>query len=84
MRVTVLGHLQRGGIPIAYDRILATQFGVKAFELVHEKKFGQMVVCQRHEISSVPITEAVKGLNLVKPDNYLINAARSINICLGD
>ena len=84
MRVTVLGHLQRGGIPIAYDRILATQFGVKAFELVLEKQFGQMVAYKHHDIISVPITEAVAKLNLVKPDDYLINTARGIGICLGD
>ena len=84
MRVTVLGHLQRGGIPIAYDRILATQFGVKAFELVLEKKFGQMVAYKQHDIISVPITEAIAELNHVKPDNYLIKTARGIGICLGD
>ncbi len=84
MRVTVLGHLQRGGIPVAYDRILATQFGVKAFELVLEKKFGQMVAYKQHDIISVPITEAVAQMNYIKPDDYLINTARGIDICLGD
>lgn len=84
IRVTVLGHLQRGGIPIAYDRILATQFGVKAFEMVLEKKFGEMAVYKDHKISSVPITEAVAELNFVKKDNDLIKTARGIDICLGD
>jgi len=58
MRVTVLGHLQRGGVPIAFDRILATQFGVKAFELVLEKKFGEMVSYRHPNITSVPLKEA--------------------------
>ena len=84
MRVTVLGHLQRGGIPVAYDRILATQFGVKAFELVLEKKFGQMVAYKQHDILSVPITEAVAQMNHIKPDDYLLNTARGISICMGD
>lgn len=84
MRVTVLGHLQRGGIPTAYDRILATQFGVKAFELVLEKKFGQMVAYKQHDVISVPINEAVAEMNYVKPDNYLLKTARGIDICLGD
>ncbi len=84
MRVTVLGHLQRGGIPTAYDRILATQFGVKAFELALEKKFGQMVTYKNHDIISVPITDAIAEMNFVTPDNYLIKTARGIGICLGD
>ena len=84
MRVTILGHLQRGGIPTAYDRILATQFGVKAFELVMERRFGEMVTYKNHDITSVPITDAIAKMNLVQEDNYLVKAARGIGICLGD
>lgn len=84
MRVTVLGHLQRGGIPIAYDRILATQFGVKAFEMVLEGKFGQMAAYKGDDVISVPITEAIAKMSLVEPDNYLVKTARGIGICLGD
>ncbi|MEG2755657.1 MAG: ATP-dependent 6-phosphofructokinase, partial [Mucinivorans sp.] len=54
MRETVLGHIQRGGVPIAYDRVLATQFGVKAFELVLEEKFGHMVAYRHPDIIAVP------------------------------
>ncbi len=84
MRVTILGHLQRGGIPTAYDRILATQFGVKAFELVLEGKFGQMVTYKNHDILSVPITDAIAQMNLIKQENYLVRTARGTGICLGD
>ena len=54
IRVTVLGHLQRGGIPIAVDRLLATEFGVKAFEMVLDQEFGKMVSYQHPNIVSVP------------------------------
>ncbi len=84
MRVTILGHLQRGGIPTAYDRILATQFGVKAFEMVQEERFGEMVALKNHDITSAPITEAIAQMNLVDPKNYLQKTAREIGICLGD
>jgi 6-phosphofructokinase 1 len=83
-RVTVLGHLQRGGVPIAYDRILASQFGVKAFEMVLEKKFGQMVAYRHPEIISVPLTEAIAQYNFVSKESYLIKTARGLDIALGD
>ncbi|RLC35541.1 MAG: 6-phosphofructokinase [Candidatus Nealsonbacteria bacterium] len=58
-RVVILGHLQRGGRPTALDRIIATKFGVKAVELIHEEKFGEMVVYEKGEISSVPLEVAI-------------------------
>jgi len=58
-RVVILGHLQRGGRPTALDRIIATKFGVKAVELIHEGKFGEMVVFEKGEISSVPLEVAI-------------------------
>jgi len=84
MRETVLGHLQRGGIPTANDRILATQFGVKAFELVLEKKFGHMVSYRHPDIVSLPISEAINKYNFVKPDSYLVHTAKGIGVCFGD
>jgi len=83
-RVTVLGHLQRGGVPIAYDRVLASQFGVKAFEMVLAKEFGRMVSYRHPEITSVPFTEAIENYNYIKPDSYLINTARGLGICMGE
>jgi len=85
IRVTVLGHLQRGGIPIAYDRILATGFGIKAFELVKEKKYGNMVVYNHPEITYAPLEEVVKNLNFINPKtNSLLCAAKKIGISFGD
>ncbi|MCL2290046.1 MAG: ATP-dependent 6-phosphofructokinase [Bacteroidetes bacterium] len=85
IRVTVLGHLQRGGIPIAYDRILATAYGVKAFELVKEKKYGNMVVYNHPEITYVPLKKVVEKPNFVNPKNdSFLCAAKKIGISFGD
>jgi 6-phosphofructokinase 1 len=61
-RVVMLGHLQRGGSPTAFDRILATRFGIAAIDLVHERKFGHMVALKGNEIVSVPLKDAVGKL----------------------
>jgi phosphofructokinase-like protein len=84
IRTTVLGHLQRGGIPIAYDRVLATQFGVKAMEMVLEEKYGHMVSYRHPHITSVPLAEAIQQPNLVEFDTALMKTARGIGICFGD
>lgn len=69
-RVTVLGHIQRGGTPTAYDRVLGTRYGVKAMELVIQKKFGQMASLQGNEVVSVPLAEAVGTLKTVPQELY--------------
>jgi 6-phosphofructokinase 1 len=84
IRTTILGHLQRGGIPSAYDRVLATQFGVKAFEMILEKDYGKMVAYKHPNISSVLIKEAISEYNVVKPDDQMLKTARGIGICMGD
>jgi ATP-dependent phosphofructokinase / diphosphate-dependent phosphofructokinase len=84
IRETVLGHVQRGGSPIAFDRVLATLFGVKAFELVLEKKFGQMVALQNNDITSVTLDEATKSYNFVDKNSNLVKAARGLSISFGD
>jgi 6-phosphofructokinase 1 len=84
IRETVLGHLQRGGIPVAYDRILASQFGVKAFELVNNGKFGNMVAYRFPEIVAVSLKEAVSKMHFVEQTSNLVETARGIDICLGD
>lgn len=84
MRETVLGHLQRGGIPVAYDRILATEFGVKAFEMVLEKRYGEMVAYRHPNIVSVPLTEVITQEKLVQTDSDLVKTARGIGISFGD
>ena len=84
IRVTVLGHLQRGGIPVAFDRILATQFGVKAFEMVLAGKFGEMVSYKKAVITSVPIKESIEKYNYINLKSNLVKTARGIGLCLGD
>ncbi|MCM8780361.1 MAG: 6-phosphofructokinase [Candidatus Omnitrophica bacterium] len=71
-RVSVLGHIQRGGSPTAFDRILGTRFGVKAVELIKDKKFGRMVALSGNKIIDVPIEEATKVLKTVDMDLYEI------------
>ena len=84
IRETVLGHIQRGGVPIAYDRVLATQFGVKAFEYVLEGKFGHMVSYRHPDIIAVPFEEAVGQCNYVRADSDIVKAARGCGISFGD
>lgn len=69
-RVSVLGHIQRGGTPTAFDRLIGTQFGVKAVELVKEGKFGQMVSLQENRLKSVDIYEAVKTRKMINMELY--------------
>ena len=69
-RQTVLGHVQRGGTPTAFDRILATRFGISAIDAVHDDGFGQMVALQGGEIVRVPLSEAVGTLKTVDPALY--------------
>ena len=84
IRETVLGHTQRGGTPIAFDRILATLFGIKAGELVLHGKYGQMVASKNNDISSVPIIDAIKDYHYVDTDSFLVSAARKMGISFGD
>lgn len=84
IRTTILGHVQRGGIPIPWDRILATSMGVKAFELAKNEEYGQMVAFKNNEITSVSIEEAISQYNFVDPDHYLIRTARQMGVSFGD
>jgi 6-phosphofructokinase 1 len=70
-RVTILGHIQRGGTPNAYDRVLATRYGVAAIDLVHEGRYGEMVALQADCITSIPLADAKRlGLKTVDPQLY--------------
>ncbi len=84
IRETVLGHVQRGGTPVAFDRILASLFGVKAFELAAKKEFGKMVVFKNNTIDSVSLEEAVREYSFVKKDSYIVQAAKGLGITFGD
>ncbi|ELR71021.1 6-phosphofructokinase [Fulvivirga imtechensis AK7] len=84
IRETVLGHTQRGGTPIAFDRILATMFGVKAFELVLKGSYGTMVSYKNNKITSVSLKEATSEYNTINTSSFMVHAARSIGISFGD
>jgi 6-phosphofructokinase 1 len=83
-RVTVLGHLQRGGSPTAFDRILGTRFGVKAAELAAAGDFGKMAALKGLRVEAVTIAEAAGGLRRVEPDNEVVRAARALGTAFGD
>lgn len=83
-RCVVLGHLQRGGPPTTFDRVLATQFGAHAVRLVHHGRFGEMVCFQPPDVDSVPINEAVSQLSNVEPHGSAVQAARALGISFGD
>ena len=82
-RVVVLGHLQRGGPPTNFDRVLATQFGAHAVRLVMEGRFGEMVSYQPPTVDSVSIFDAVNQISRVSPDSSAVFAARALGVSFG-
>jgi len=84
IRVTVLGHLQRGGSPVPFDRILATRFGQHAAELAAAGSFGRMVCLRGDRIADVPLAEAVTVQKLVDPAGPLVATARALGVGFGD
>jgi len=83
-RATILGHVQRGGTPVAADRVLATVFGHKALELLLAGKFGELVVMQKGCLGSVPLESVAGRQRLVPLDDPAVTAARSVGTCFGD
>lgn len=69
-RTTILGHVQRGGVPTAFDRMLGTRLGIYSVEMVEQKKFGRMCAMQGTKIIDIPISEAIGTLKTVDPDVY--------------
>jgi 6-phosphofructokinase 1 len=84
VRVTVLGHIQRGGSPSPFDRILSTRFGVAAVDLIAKGDFGRMVCLRGGMIQSVPIADAVGVMKCVDPNGEIVRIARSIGTCFAD
>ncbi len=84
VRVTVLGHLQRGGTPLAFDRLLSLRFGVAAVDLIAKGEFGRMVCLRCDKIQTTTLAEAVGVYKTVNPDNDLLRTARSLGITFGD
>jgi 6-phosphofructokinase 1 len=83
-RVTVLGHIQRGGSPSPFDRILSTRFGVAAVDLIARGEFGKMVAVRSDRIVSVDISEAIGKMKAVDPQGELVATAKSVGIGFGD
>jgi ATP-dependent phosphofructokinase / diphosphate-dependent phosphofructokinase len=83
-RVTVLGHIQRGGMPSARDRIIASAFGVHAVDLIAESSFDRMVAWRERRVTDVPILDAIRDYQAVDPHGTLARSARGLGICLGD
>jgi ATP-dependent phosphofructokinase / diphosphate-dependent phosphofructokinase len=83
-RTVVLGHLQRGGAPTTFDRVLATQYGAHAVRLIVEQRFGEMICYNPPDMGSVPIIEAVHQLRTVDAHGPAVQAARALGISFGD
>jgi ATP-dependent phosphofructokinase / diphosphate-dependent phosphofructokinase len=83
-RVTVLGHLQRGGVPTPFDRVLATRFGTHAAELLNDGRYNCMVAMKGAEVTSVPLELVAGKVKLVPPDHPLIRSARRVGTNFGD
>ncbi|MBF2072304.1 MAG: ATP-dependent 6-phosphofructokinase [Synechococcales cyanobacterium C42_A2020_086] len=82
-RVTVLGHVQRGGIPSPLDRLTASAFGVAAVDLIAEENYDRVVTWQNRQVVSVPVADAIARYSTVDPNGTLVKTARGLGICLG-
>ena len=84
IRTTVLGHIQRGGSPSTFDRILSTRYGVAAIELIEENHFGNMVCLQNEKMTHVHLENIIGRQKLVDPQGELVKIARNVGISFGD
>jgi ATP-dependent phosphofructokinase / diphosphate-dependent phosphofructokinase len=84
VRVSVLGHLQRGGSPTAFDRLLATRVGAMAVYMIAQGKVEHMVALHHRHMATIPLSEAVSRQKRVPLDSDLVRAALGLNICLGN
>ncbi len=83
-RVTVLGHVQRGGTPVDRDRLMASVFGVHAVDLVAEGKFDRMVAWRDRDVTDIPLQDAIQGYHCVDPQGALVRTAKALGIAFGD
>ena len=84
VRVTVPGHMQRGGEPCPYDRVLSTRLGAEAAKLIQKKEYGYMVAVVNNEVVKVPLNEVAGKLKMVDPESSIIKEAKMIGISFGD
>lgn len=83
-RVTTLGHIQRGGAPTPFDRVLATRYGCRALELVMEKQFGVTVCLNGNQINHFPLDKVADNPRLVSPNSEYIKIAKAVGTCFGE
>jgi len=83
-RLTILGHLQRGGTPSAGDRVLATRLGTACAQVLNEKSYGVMVAARGRGYEPVPLSEVAGKKNLVSLDHPWVQAARHVGVSLGE
>ena len=83
-RAVIIGHLQRGGVPTPYDRILATRLGTKAVDMIEKEKYGYMVGVKGNSLTEVSLEDVAKGTRQIPVDEPLIQSARSVGTCFGD
>lgn len=83
-RTVVMGHLQRGGTPTPFDRVLATRLGTKAVDLIANGEFGYMVAVKGNALTKVPLRDVARGTRTVHANDPLIASARGVNTCFGD
>ena len=84
VRVTVPGHMQRGGEPCPYDRVLSTRLGAAAALLIKNKEYGYMVAVKNNEITKVPLADVAGKLKCVDPKSSMIREAKLVGISFGD
>lgn len=82
-RETVLGYIQRGGTPSSYDRVIATQYGHYAADLISRDMYGRLVVMNNNQISDIPLEETAGKLKLIENDNELVKMAQHLGVCFG-
>ena len=84
IRVTVPGHMQRGGEPCPYDRVLSTRLGAAAAQLIRRGEYGYMVAIKNNDIAKVPLADVAGKLKYVDPNCTMIQDAKGMGICFGD
>lgn len=83
-RVTVLGHIQRGGTPVPYDRILGSALGVHAVDVIAAGRFDRMVAWRHRDLVDVPLQQGIERYHAVDPEGPTVRTARALGICLGN
>lgn len=84
VRVTIPGHTQRGGRPVAFDRVISSRLGVAAAELIVKEDYGKMVIMKGYDVGSIPLSEVAGKLKYVSPDDPIIAQAKMLGISFGD